>query len=410
MLVLAVLLTRQGQAATSFLLVPGAGSESLTEVQQNILSKITARKRYLSHHLLSINGELDLTKRPPTIDLKLPQGGVFHATSQWKTIHGAPGTPEMTVFSSAPAPGKSIVLIDNNGTLTGTIRMPGGLFNIVPVGPKQELLVQEDPTKLPPDEPASFREKQEVKAAAMGGVRFNAEVSASSTKRSTLRIMVVYTPAVLSAVTDINALINQAVAETQISYDNSNVFIDATLVGSYETQYVESGVFQTDLDRLATNGDGFMDEIHGERASVHADVVVLLVNDDQACGIADAIMANASSAFAVVDYSCATGYYSFAHEIGHLQGARHDVAEDANNAPFAYGHGYTDAVHQFRTIMGYDDSFTQTDRIPYWSNPAIIYNGAPTGVVGASENAKVLNQTAPTVGSFGDQLPPPPPP
>ena len=59
-------------------------------------------------------------------------------------------------------------------------------------------------------------------------------------------------------------------------------------------------------------------------------------------GQADAIYADASSAFAIVDYDCATGYYSFGHELGHLQGARHDPNNDPTSTPFAYGHGYQD--------------------------------------------------------------------
>jgi hypothetical protein len=68
----------------------------------------------------------------------------------------------------------------------------------------------------------------------------------------------------------------------------------------------------------------------------------MIINQSDYCGLADAIMANASTAFAIVHYDCATGYYSFAHELGHLQGARHDPANDPTNTPPCgpYGHGF----------------------------------------------------------------------
>ncbi len=87
----------------------------------------------------------------------------------------------------------------------------------------------------------------------------------------------------------------------------------------------------TDLSRLRATNDGYMDELHSLRDSYGADLVSLIENEPAYCGYAYRMTSLstsfASSAFSVVHHSCATGYYSFAHEIGHNQGAHHDPAQ-----------------------------------------------------------------------------------
>jgi hypothetical protein len=57
-----------------------------------------------------------------------------------------------------------------------------------------------------------------------------------------------------------------------------------------------------------------------------ADIALLLtaVTDFDSCGIANINGIINGSTFAVVHQSCATGSYSFAHEIAHLFGAHHN--------------------------------------------------------------------------------------
>src|SRR5262249_35151376 len=131
------------------------------------------------------------------------------------------------------------------------------------------------------------------------------------------------------------------------------------------------------------------------------DLSALIINQTDFCGLADAIMANASTAYAVVHYGCATGYYSFAHELGHLMGARHDPANDSTTTPFAYGHGYqqTATSPTWRTIMPYNCPSNCT-RLQYWSNPSVTYDNRPMGTAPTNDNARVLNATATTVAAF----------
>ena len=128
------------------------------------------------------------------------------------------------------------------------------------------------------------------------------------------------------------------------------------------------------------------------------------VGDIHCCGLGDALMATAATAFAVVHYECALApNYSFAHEIGHLQGATHDV-DGVLPAFQPYGHGFqhTSGSARWRTIMAYDCKHS-CPRLPFWSNPGIKHSGVPMGTPEANDNAHVLNETAATVAGFRDR-------
>ncbi|MFL6291653.1 MAG: M12 family metallo-peptidase, partial [Thermoanaerobaculia bacterium] len=146
--------------------------------------------------------------------------------------------------------------------------------------------------------------------------------------------------------------------------------------------------------------DGYMDSIHTTRNSVAADVGLLVINNASSCGLASGIGSTASTAFADAHWDCITGYYSFGHEIGHLQSARHDPATDGTLTPYAYGHGYQYlGSPKWRTIMAYNCS-GGCPRLNYWSNPNKLYNGVPMGNTTRSDNTRVLNTTRGTVAAF----------
>ena len=210
-----------------------------------------------------------------------------------------------------------------------------------------------------------------------------------------------YTPSAATASGDITGLINLAIAETNQGYANSGVDISVQLASSVRVTYTESGSFSTDLSRFRGTSDGYMDSIHATRNSTASDVGVLIINNSSSCGLASGIGSSASTAFAAVHYSCATGYYSFGHEIGHLQSARHDIATDGSLTPYAYGHGYRSPTNAWRTIMAYNCTNSGgCPRINYWSNPAKTYGGQAMGNTTRAHNQRVLNTTAATIAAF----------
>ena len=137
-------------------------------------------------------------------------------------------------------------------------------------------------------------------------------------------------------------------------------------LANYRTVNYNDVGHSTDLARFRSTSDGYFDDIHTTRDQNAADVNVLIINDGGYCGLASGIGSSASTAFATVYWDCATGYYSFGHEIGHLQSARHDPANDPSTTPYAYGHGYQYPSGGWRTIMAYACS-TSCTRLNYWS-------------------------------------------
>ena len=218
----------------------------------------------------------------------------------------------------------------------------------------------------------------------------------------TIDVLVAYTPSAASLSGDINGLINLAIEETNGSFTNSNVWARVRLVGTVQVPYSETGKsYDTIMADFTTNGDGKMDAVFPEREAKKADVVMLVMNQGDWCGQAHDIGATAATAFALVHYSCATGYYSFGHEMAHLIGARHDRETDGTGTPYAWGHGYRHhaASGSWRTIMGYPCSDCNP-RKQYWSSPLTLYGGIPMGTAALEDNHRVWNERAPIVAAF----------
>ena len=73
--------------------------------------------------------------------------------------------------------------------------------------------------------------------------------------------------------------------------------------------------FSSSLSDLRGKTDGKMDNVHALRDQYGADVVAMIIEDPQYCGLGY-VGPSESSMFSVTKYSCATGYYTFGHEIG----------------------------------------------------------------------------------------------
>ena len=194
----------------------------------------------------------------------------------------------------------------------------------------------------------------------------------------------------------------QAIAETNQAYANSGIMPRLNLVHTVVVDYTESGSMITDLGRLQNTSDGYMDELQGLRDDYGADLVSLIVDSAPGCGLAyimDTLAAYfANYAFSVVQHDCATSYYSFAHELGHNQGANHDP-DNAGSAIYPYAYGYQDPFGAFRTVMATSCS-DYCARIDHFSNPEIQYNGSATGISGLSDNVRTINNTAATIAGF----------
>jgi peptidyl-Asp metalloendopeptidase len=297
----------------------------------------------------------------------------------------------------ASDPMNSVTLVRDGTFVTGSIRVHGQLFAVRPLFDGRHVVIEVDESKMPPDhDPAAYR--QLFDAARRSSLAPSDGPDASQVQAdAVVRVIVSYTGAAERATPSIGGLINLAVSETNQGYAHSGVNVTLRLADKHRVSYAETGNFHTELARYRAVGDGHMDGVHGLRNDSNADLAVLIVNGDQYCGLGY-LKSTASSAFSVVSRSCATGYYSFAHEMGHNFGADHDP-DNADNSPYAYGHGFRRPGAGWRTIMAYDCDDGCT-RINYWSNPNRNYRGQSMGTAAKHNNARVLNQRAATVAAF----------
>jgi hypothetical protein len=333
----------------------------------------------------------------PGLDLRAHRVDSYFTRSGslvWSGVIADPGSVIVPYSAAAIQfdPINSVMLVKNAGTITGNVHFAGELYQIRPLKSGGHAIVAVDMQALPPDHPPEY--------ARLPVIRMPGGRQAPEKADTVIRVMVHYTASAASASGNISALIDLAVAESNQGYTNSGVLIDLILAHKSQVTYTQSGSFSTDLSRYRGTSDGYMDSIHSTRNTVTADVGLLVINNSSACGLASGIGSTASTAFAAAHWSCITGYYSFAHEIGHLQSARHDPATDPSTSPYAYGHGYRyNGSPKWRTIMAYNCS-GGCPRLNYWSNPNKLYNGVPMGTTSQSDNTRVLNNTRTTVAAF----------
>lgn len=300
--------------------------------------------------------------------------------------------------------GDEVNIVVDGVDVVGTIYASNKTYRIVPLGEGRHALLEVDYSRLE-DHPDGYDEDALPSFLPPGGIEAledALEDSSESTQDGPeeYTIIVAYTEKARQQAGNINALIQQSIENTNRSYQNSGVATRVRLVHRYRTNYVESASARTDLDRFRGNHDGKMDEIHKKRAEHRADIAMLLVGSGSGCGIASAILANKSNAYAVTRQNCSAGNMTFAHEIGHLQGARHNPEQDGTLTPFAYGHGYCDDPGNWRTVMSYNTAGRCPSRKKYWSTPARNYDGVPNGDAPRRDNVRVLNATAPLIANF----------
>ena len=400
-LVLAALTTAEAQTQELFILIPqNQFSASVTPEQSQRLAKLKQQPTTKNLDLVAIN--LGALQSDTT---KFSFSGERPLTFSKQSVQNLGGADVIWQGKLPDLPGTATLVV-RDGNITGTVQDGLNLFHIEPLGGGVHAIVKVDTSKLPPDHPPSAESNQQDAITPKENLHLQSAPADRGDNPVDINVIVAYTPSAEASVSDIKATIELAVAEANQSYMNSGIKIRLNLVDTVKLDYKEADTFPAIVTGFKDNP-----EINQRRRAAHADLAALIVNRPEACGQAAGIMVNPATAFAAVHYGCATGYYSFAHELGHLMGARHDEGNNSSQTPFPYGHGFQrpspSANEAFRTVMAYQCKAPDKcePRVPYWSNPNIRYKGVPTGTA-ADYNARVLNETAATIADFRNHLEP----
>ncbi len=99
--------------------------------------------------------------------------------------------------------------------------------------------------------------------------------------------------------------------ETNTAYELSGIETELVLVHAYrDPDYEEaaSDAFGNALDDITSTNDGIMDDVHSKRNTYGADLVAMIIDDRQYCGLAWG-GPTYSHMFSVSSWSCATGEF-----------------------------------------------------------------------------------------------------
>jgi len=306
---------------------------------------------------------------------------------------------------------QAALMLWKDGHLSGYFGYNGHIYTVSHTNGAIHTMAEMDPGKLPPDHPAMPQSKSAD--ASIGAMMprpaiaepivapfSDAERKALEAKKITIDVMILYTKnAAGHYIRDPADILFHAIEDANKSFRDSGL-------GNIRLRLVHSQVIDYDgrsedhfnhLYRMV-DGVGPFKQVRRLRNEKRADIVGLIIDNPSGCGLSTRVGPDSEDAFFVVHHSCALINYSIAHEIGHILGARHDRRVDPTITPYPYAHGYVSG-NGWRSLMSYNDACGGCPRIPYWSNPRVIYRGQPTGTP-SNDAARVILQEAERVSKF----------
>lgn len=312
----------------------------------------------------------------------------------------------------------TIIILSKAGRVSAHFSTPDGVYEIFPAPGGLYCLQEVDTSKgddvgcIAPDEHHSTERTSAQQPEHARPIHSNAKMNPCQPLISP-RVLVLYTPkalALVGNVAGIQTIADMSVAQFNSCIYNSGITSNAalTLAGIApldnlpETQFITN-----DLNTLEKNMIA-----QGLRDSYHADLVVLFTDAEyqggDTRGKAQTQDLVNSMSFAIVELWSATSRKTFAHEIGHLYGCRH---EDTPGSP-VYAQGYCIknglGIVTDRTVMvGKNISDEKAkNRLLHFSNPNVQVSGKASGTSNEN-NAKRITESHTIVSVFRPNPNPP---
>ncbi len=309
-------------------------------------------------------------------------------------------------------PSHKVTLTLHEGILLGHIQQGSDIFSLRPAANGRTIIEKINSASFAPEWGHDQRTHGHEMVPPVNGSPAGQSSSSTTTTPTAaatgatteIVLMSVYTSqarAVAGGTTQIQAQIQAAVDQANTAFINSNMIARYYLAHSEEVAYNDSGDITTDLNWIT--GDAGVASLRNTYA---ADMVSLITaNGGGYCGIGWVQRSPgpgfAGYAFQVTAEGCLTNQ-TLAHEHGHNLGMEHDpasagVSPSGASYPWSFAH-YVNG--QFRTIMSYDVCSLGCPRVLQYSNPDVLYNGMPTGILDQRDNAQTGDSTAPIVAAF----------
>jgi hypothetical protein len=308
-------------------------------------------------------------------------------------------------------------LYEENGLISGEIDVQGGRFAIVPLNDTHAVV--EVKTQAFPNEgeplPASSMQPDEMTRAADIPVCDAPPAPGQSAKvLGPIRVLVLYTPATRNGI-NIATAIEQLRDQLRDAYsrNDANFKVTMQIVHAEEVAYSEPNYsneqkaaysqkagfrmekdMDVDLWRLTDPLDPIFKAIHDLRARHRAHIVHLITMRDPAqngCGLGwvvpNVVTGLRARGFSTSVRQCALQNFSFAHEIGHNLGMKHDRGVDPTAAAGSFNFGYVLTDQCLRSVMAYDNACRDAcapkggcRRLNAFSSPQLrLKDGTPFG-------------------------------
>lgn len=303
----------------------------------------------------------------------------------------------------------SVYFVVDGDKVTGNINLGDQLVHIRWMGAKVHSISEIDVKNLPQSgDPVTPTSRSVLENNLSSHSDDTPSAAVISDDGSTIDVLVVYTQAA-AANGDIHSEIQLAVDHMNTALTNSDIDLRMNLVHTAMVDYYETGNALTDLNRISTAGDGYMDGVLSLRNHYGADLVALVtesMNSWCGLGMLNGAIPDQSAAFHVTRRSCLT-YGTFAHEVGHNLGMAHEKYQSPTGGAYSYSHGYVDLVNRFRTIMSYGSECTASGyscpRIDYYSaapTSGIQYNSNNIGDATDADNRQTAIYTKTAISQF----------
>jgi hypothetical protein len=290
-----------------------------------------------------------------------------------------------------------ITLTLKDRVVIARIETTDGLYGLTTLPDGDQVLIWYQQDQFPEEADAIEPEPSEAMVQPM-----DAPVAVDSADR--IDVMVLYTPQARSAaggVSQIEAAIQNAVDSANTAFADSDVLTRFNLVHSAQANRNDTGNISSDLSWLRNDPT-----VASLRDTHAADLVSLIVeNGGIYCGVAY-VMRNPDPSFEEWGFQVTARFcipnLTWAHEHGHNMGMEHDPANGAPPYAASYPWSFAHFVDgEFRTVMSYSNQcYFGCPRVGRFSNPAINFNGFPTGIANQRDNHRTANLTADIIANF----------
>ena len=377
----------------------------LNQDQQLEFTKITNNKLFFNHHFVRIGDfassldsgftEINLSFLPITSIVFQTEGAEFKDESSYYWYATTINTETKDNYGT-------FSLTKDKGIFSGNISFDANSFEIHDLG-GDIICISE----------LNMAEITESECATTGVEGPTPKIeTVDICEEGKTKILVIFNDDALTVNTNIQALSQSAVNNLNTIWSRSEIANEAELVGAVFHNFITTSIPNNDVGALSQDPI-----IQNLRLQHRADIVVLMIGNPyilssgrQVFGIARSIPASMSTSYCIVSAStAASDIRTFAHEITHLYGGRHDIACDAT-VTNAHGLIFSSKAcwlcfkKENRTVMGCL-GFKERRTIDNISNPDVKFQNIPTGTTGANNAAQVRTMITPIANFFPDVIP-----